>query len=34
MQNNITVYNDHLTIEDFSSDVKEWCESALVYTDK
>lgn len=34
MQNTVVVYNDELVIEDFSSDVKEWAEKNLVYTDK
>jgi superfamily II DNA or RNA helicase len=34
MSNRVVVYNDHLIIEDFSSDVKEFAEQHLTYTDK
>src|ERR1700677_3409493 len=34
MPNNVVVYNDHLVIEDFSSDVKEFADRVLTYTDK
>jgi superfamily II DNA or RNA helicase len=34
MQNTLVVNNDVLIIDDFSSDVKEWAEKNLAYTDK
>ena len=34
MSNRVVVHNDHLIIEDFSSDVKEFAEQTLTYTDK
>lgn len=34
MQNRVTVFNDRLIIEDFTSDVKEFVEKTFTYTDK